>query len=114
MVHRAKPSGMGSSWTERCEPADAAEATEEAADGFRLATAVDFPVEARDADDLADEGLLDDCAGAAGAEDELSTGGALLGTGFVALLEVLTVDGAGVVGVRPGTGFSLRLLTFCC
>lgn len=67
---------------------------------------------------LADEGLLDDCVGAgtgaAGAEEELSTGGALLGTGLVALLEVLTVDGAGVEGVRPGTGFSLTLLTFCC
>lgn len=88
--------------------------TEDAADGFRLAMAVDLPVEARDAEDLADDGLLDDCAGAAGADEELAIGVALLVTGFVALLAVLTVDDAGVVGVLPGTGFSLRLLTFCC
>ena len=48
MVHRVKPSGTGSSWKERW---DAAEATDEAADGFRVAMAVDLPVEARDADD---------------------------------------------------------------
>lgn len=51
MVHRTRPSGTGSSRAERFEVADVADMTEDAADGFRLAMAVDLPVEARDAED---------------------------------------------------------------
>lgn len=106
MVHRARPSGMGPSGIGRLGA--------EVADGFRLGMAVvvaivDLPVDARDAVDLAEldrgvaVGLLDgdDCAAAA----EL-TGVFFLGAGFVAVVEV--------EGVLPGTGFSLRLFTFCC
>lgn len=71
----------------------------------------DFPVDGRDAADLAEldrvgvavgEGLLDgvDCAAAELARE------VFLGVGFAA--EVV------VEGVLPGTGFSLRLFTFCC
>lgn len=84
----------------------------------------DLPVEARDGADLAElawefdrgvtvgEGLLDgdDCAAAAAVVAPVAaaefTGADFLGVDFV----VVTV----VEGVLPGTGFSLRLFTFCC
>lgn len=118
MVQRSSPSGTDSSWKDRFEAADVVDTTDDAADGFRLGLARGLPVEVRDAEDLAefvDEWPPDDCAGAgaAGAEDELAIAGDFLGTDFVALLLAFAVTVGVVVDVLPGTGFSLRLLTFC-